>query len=171
MSESVFDIITQYMDSAPVNVRGLCARLGIEISQAEMPEDCSGGLERINDDVYKIIVNASHSEVRKRFTIAHELGHYIYHRSLLGDGICDNTAYRSDRNSQYAHPHIGPDHETEANRFAAGLLMPGHLIRELWDHGITDSEKMADYLDVSKPAMRIRLRQLGLDVLPGSEAA
>lgn len=65
---------------------------------------------------WAIIYNSDAPEGRKRFTIAHEFGHYLMHRSLHPDGIkCseESVTFRS-----------GADLEAEADTFAASLLMP-----------------------------------------------
>lgn len=59
------------------------------------------------------------SPERKRFIRAHELGHLQLHRSLRPFFHCDVDAFL-ERNKQGSH-------ESEANAFAAELLMPEHL--------------------------------------------
>lgn len=85
------------------------------------PEDKSEGT---------ILVNANGNENRKRFTIAHELGHYlnIWHKSSGPNGFeCTkkdlqlNKFSKGDRAAQM---------EVEANRFAAELLMPYSSLRK-----------------------------------------
>lgn len=65
---------------------------------------------------WAVIYNTNVSEGRRRFTIAHEFGHYLMHRPLLPDGIqCDeqSVTFRD-----------GTELEQEADMFAAYLLMP-----------------------------------------------
>ena len=65
---------------------------------------------------WAIIYNSAVSEGRKRFTIAHEFGHYLMHRTLFPTGFeCSEEAV-TFRN--------GTDLESEADTFAASLLMP-----------------------------------------------
>jgi Zn-dependent peptidase ImmA (M78 family) len=47
--------------------------------------------------------------------------------------------------------------EAQANRQAADILMPFHLINPLIDSGITDIQKLAERFHVSASAMSIRL--------------
>lgn len=57
------------------------------------------------------------SEGRKRFTIAHEFGHYLLHRHQQDEFQCgDDDIETGDRNKK--------DIETEADQFASTLLMP-----------------------------------------------
>src|SRR3546814_13754426 len=47
--------------------------------------------------------------------------------------------------------------EVQANRMAADILMPWHLIREATDKGIDTVERLAEYFDVSRSTMSIQL--------------
>jgi Zn-dependent peptidase ImmA (M78 family) len=47
--------------------------------------------------------------------------------------------------------------EAEANKLAAQILMPRDLIKELKRSGVKDVEGLADHLQVSVPAMKVRL--------------
>src|SRR3954451_8009598 len=75
----------------------------------------------------EIWVNASEARdwpPRRRFTIGHELGHWVMHRFGAAGVFC-----RSGAIAESARPPL-PRPEEEANAFAAALLMPGHLVRE-----------------------------------------
>src|SRR3546814_1249474 len=61
------------------------------------------------------------------------------HRNLIGDGVTDDAMYRSNLSSAV---------EVQANRMAADILMPWHLIREATDKGIDTVERLAEYFDV-----------------------
>lgn len=141
--------------NGPVNLHALAARLGIKIDCRWLDEDMSGALIKNGDGSYTIQVNALHPETRQRFTIAHELGHFVHHRHLLGDGVNDNRAYRTDREHEYFNGRIGPREETEANKFAASLLMPADVVNEMLQTGIP-IDAMAEHLGVSRHAMSIR---------------
>jgi Zn-dependent peptidase ImmA (M78 family) len=62
---------------------------------------------------------------RYRFTIAHEVGHWICH--CLG-GVPQPIYCRTVN----ANPDEGRGREREADRFAANLLMPEHAVRDAW---------------------------------------
>lgn len=157
MSEKdIFSRIREHMKSAPVDVEAVAKSLGIEVDYAFLDADISGQIERGPDGRYRIAVNAADSPSRQRFTIAHELGHYLYHRSLIEDGVDDDRAYRSTSAGMYHNTKIGPHQETEANRFAANLLMPTHLIKSLKARGVVTTEALAKALGVSVAAMRVR---------------
>ena len=96
-------------------------------------------------------MNEDESDVRARFTIAHELGHYFLH--VKNDSRQIVTSFRRDRSHR----------ETAANKFASDLLMPKKLIKEEYSKMVIPvSDTLAKKFEVSKPAMRIRLDGLGL---------
>lgn len=149
-----------YTARAPVDVRGLAQSLGIRVVELRLPENISGAIRARNhtNTEYEIVVNSEHSEVRKRFTIAHELGHHIYHRDLLGRGVGDTRAYRAE-GTEYPNPHITWREERQANTFAANVLMPEVLVSHYRHLGMSP-RALASKFNVSEQAMRIRL---GLD--------
>jgi len=104
---------------------------------------------------YAISVNGAHSENRKRFTLAHEIAHFILHKDLMQGGITDNEMYRSGLSDQV---------EFEANRLAAELLMPATLVKSFWRSGMCSVVQLASKFGASEEAMRIRLKQLGYGV-------
>lgn len=157
----IFDIIKKYWDDAPVDVFEIIRQAGLKLEFQPVENDLSGWVEKEGPGEYSIGVNARHSPARQRFTAAHELGHLIYHRDLIGRGVDDNRLYRSERGGKFYNTNITSSHETQANRFAANLLMPQHLIDRLYksaEPGQKPTPKdYADFLGVSEDAMRIRL--------------
>jgi Zn-dependent peptidase ImmA (M78 family) len=159
-SESVFEVIERYWHDAPVDIVAIISELGIYYREEHFFTDDSAYIAPVNG-TYKIVVNAAHPRSRKRFSAAHELGHYTYHRPLIGDGIGDGPVYRSDNASRYHNTRITRAHETQANQFAAKVLMPQDLINRLVvERGYNlprDVGRLAAALDVSEQALRIRL--------------
>jgi Zn-dependent peptidase ImmA (M78 family) len=153
----------------PVPVEEITQQLNIKISYEPFEGDISGLLYR--DDSNTIIgVNSNESYQRKRFTIAHELGHFILHE---GDQLYFDHNFKvnfRDSVSSQGSKSI----EIEANAFAASLLMPENLVREAYDTTISygvdpfsddHSEEvalLAKIFNVSQTAMLIRLGKLGL---------
>lgn len=122
-----------------------------------MQDDISGQIRKIDTGDYEITVNSRHAPVRKRFTAAHELGHYLFHRHLL-DGEHVDILYRQNGNP-YAGKgsRINQSHEVQANRFAANVLMPMHLLDAIRATGVEGTEELANLFNVSRQAMEIRL--------------
>ena len=154
-------VISKARKEVPVDVEGLPEKMGIQFRKAFLPREISGMLERW-EDTFLITVAANDPHTRQRFTLAHELGHYMLHRKLIGAGLDDDRAYRSTEAGKYHNTLIGPREETEANRFAANLLMPVELIAREWNarnRVISQNvvEEMATLFKVSKKSMEIRL--------------
>ncbi len=112
----------------------------------------------------RIWVNATESRRspgRRAFTIAHEIGHWQLH---CGPGHeADERFCRSgDVGATSAQLRQSPALEREANRFAAALLMPEHLVRsEVRARGV-NVLALAAAFGVSGQAMQIRLEALRL---------
>lgn len=158
-SEFILDVLDRHRERAPVNVEGAIADLGILLQRAPLADEISGMISRISDDLFQITVNSNHSPFRQRFTMAHELAHYIWHRRLIGDGLKDNRLYRAD--PALGNTRIGSRHERQANAWAARFLMPDHLIERYYAQGIHTAQEMAKKFAVSQRAMEIAMRDNG----------
>ena len=97
---------------------------------------------KIREDVYNRCVEGYG---RDRFTIAHEVGHYLMHNSNV-------TLARLGKEKVQAYM----DPEWQANTFAAELLMPINLI------DTTDVKKIAEKFGVSYSAASIRLKKINM---------
>lgn len=149
-------IVDKYSYLIPVPVFDILNELGLGPDFQSLDDNVSGWIERTEDDNYSVVLNSRHPLVRQRFTAAHELGHFLYHRDLLGAGVGDTRAYRADA-SPLPNAKIRPVHERQANSFAANLLMPERSVNLLKQEGVEAPRLLADRLGVSEPAMRIRL--------------
>jgi hypothetical protein len=147
-------IITRYQQSAPVDVLSIARELGLNVwEMSSLPSNVSGKIFRdpLNGGPsgFSIGVNAVEGNERKRFTIAHEIAHFILHRSQLESGdVIDDTMYRSG---------LSTEQEAEANKLAADILMPYVLIQSLVNSGVNTVPALAEKLQVSPTAMKIRL--------------
>jgi Zn-dependent peptidase ImmA (M78 family) len=148
----------------PVPVERIATKLGLEIRCAPLDGDLSGALVRNDGEIY-IGVNSLHHPNRQRFTIAHELGHFSLHKGIKIHVDRDFRVNWRDEDSSKA---VDPE-EMEANRFAAELLMPTHLlvrdIEELKRLDRRTVDLLARRYKVSQQAMKIRLGNFGF-VLP-----
>lgn len=152
MSMDPLAVIKKHWDKCPVPIDAIIAEMGVPLRYQPLPDNVSGWIERQNGG-YRIVVNSNHAPTRQRFTAAHELGHYIYHRDLLGEGVGDNRAYRTDGTDR-PNANIRPMHERQANSFAANVLMPRHALTNTAGQSVSE---LAARFGVSKDAMRIRL--------------
>ena len=147
-------LIKKHWNKTPVPIYDIIYEMGLELVFQSMPDNVSGWIERLPSGKYKVAVNSKHPSTRQRFTAAHELGHYIYHRDLLGDGVGHNRAYRTDGTGR-PNANILPIHERQANSFAANTLMPRHVIAAM--PGPHDVSTLAELFGVSQGTMRVRL--------------
>lgn len=100
-------VIAEARRQVPVEVEKLPDKLEIQYSKANLAKGISGMLERMGE-TFLITVAANDPHTRQRFTLAHELGHYMLHRKLIGDGLDDDRAYRSTEVGKYHNTLIGP---------------------------------------------------------------
>jgi Zn-dependent peptidase ImmA (M78 family) len=132
----------------PVPVEAIAEDLlGLYVEKGEI--DCSGLLipsER------RIVLNASEPAARRRFTLAHELGHWICQ-------VLEGQAAPLYCRAADLAPDADRTLEREANVFAAELLMPEPAVRAAWSGSIGPC---AAALGVSEEAMHWRLYNLTL---------
>ncbi len=147
----------------PISVEKCVHFLNISLKALDLDEDVSGFLI-LKEDTAHIGINKSNSRQRKRFTIAHEIGHYLLHAksSKLFIDKKEKILYRNTNSS------TGESlREIEANAFAASLLMPRKLILQELEivTNVTEGKfikALAKKFDVSEQAITIRLTNLGL---------
>ena len=120
----------------------------------------------------RIVLNLRHQALfeqymgPERFTLAHELGHWIYDADDPDQLALDLGEHPPER---YCYHRESPGlseilriRELNANKFAAHLLLPEHLVRRA-DIGevLKDLPGTARRWQVSRTTLRIRLQELG----------
>ena len=180
------------VDDIAADEFGLLVRLVDDLSTApgceNIPRDQLSGLLLTGPG--EIWVNAREAaqwDGRRRFTIGHELGHYVMHRdgrpgihcrSIVEDprdepdfgyGPGDGTELVADAGREVEMDEVevesearlaaGPRSvpELEANAFAAALIMPRRLMREQYERHGGDCEVMRELFGASQKAMRYRI--------------
>ena len=155
------------LTTGPVPVEAIAAALDIvEIRTAETSgtrgRSCDHGRSAARGS---ILVRAGANRQRRRFTIAHELGHFLstWHESSVGGSfVCSESDLGVGwQNSVGADTHRRQ--EAEANRFAIELLAPRRLISNAALRGTPDLEKVIDLsrdLDISREACARRWLEL-----------
>lgn len=148
----------------PVKIIEICKKHGFKVYEEYLRKDVSGFIVvhdknfRNYDSKKVIVVNRFDSAARRRFTVAHELAHYVLHK---GD------------KELYAHRDAGDDSkiEREANLFASNILMPEEAVRdyvELIISRVGDipfslcAKYIANKFAVSISAAEVRLNQLDI---------
>lgn len=164
-------LVSHAVTAAPVPVEQIACALGIDV-RATRPDDISlsGFLVR-DDGTGKAImgVNQEHHSHRKRFTIAHEIGHFLLH---TGQEIYVDESSKSGLRISLRNENSGEGKdvsEIEANEFAAELLMPIKLLQhDIALYNMIDEDdleksidKIARKYDVSRQALTYRLVNLG----------
>ena len=150
----------------PVDIFGLARGKGMEITEDLVGDSCGEGLLIPFRGGYRVRLRKSSTNSRKRFSIAHELGHTLFYRDN-GDGPRHQIGIlnTSERNAE----------ERICNRFASALLMPASKVcQKLRDlptgapsEVVSELEKTARYFSVSLPALLYRLRSIRLHDAPG----
>jgi predicted transcriptional regulator len=130
-------------DLGPV-IRGL----GGEIIVGTVPETGSTGYVEVDaKGKFVIAISPLPGEFRNRFTIAHELGHYILH-SKIGE------------TPLFATRQAGNRAEWEANWFAAAFLMPAGQFVDVWNESGGSIGRLINHFQVSGGAIEIRRKTL-----------
>lgn len=163
IEETAKDTLHQHgLYSIPVDPVVLANKLGIRVNNAKFSEPSLAAMLAKRGSSIWILLDESGSPSRKRFSIAHELGHHFLHLESDGE-IVDRNADLF-RVSEYATSGITPERrrEIEANQFAAALLMPERLVRQVWQD-YTSVSDMANLFQVSEESMGYRIASLGLD--------
>lgn len=122
----------------------------LRIEYVAMEPATSGSLTYI-EGVWVIRVNKSQNIRRQRFTIAHELGHYMMHRNK-SESFTDEIFFRTEKKDII---------EYRANEFASQLLMPEEKVKQAITNGCRNLGKLAERFNVSSVAMKVRVQELG----------
>lgn len=97
-----------------------------------------------------IVLNGGEVPTRQRFSLAHEFKHVLDSPYIAALYPADMGQSADDRAERIC------DH------FAGCLLMPRPWVKRAWAQGMQDADRLAAHFDVSRPAMEVRLRQIGL---------
>lgn len=145
------EVFDRYTQDYPVDVGGFARDIGVPVYSTPLADGVSGVLVRDTSSPSGFVIHVDRDERanRQRFTAAHELGHFLFHRDAIGERVEDNYLLRSQGMSNWM--------EVQANKFAADLLMPRHLIERAMQSGIRTADDLADAFNVSLTAMAIRL--------------
>jgi Zn-dependent peptidase ImmA (M78 family) len=169
--EAARELLNKYTrhEREAVDIEKIAEDLGIQIIQGEFTDEGNrniSGLIKISgkDGSPVIALKSTESETRKRFTIAHEIGHYVLHRDELlhVDSNLESFAFRDARSSMAVSMK-----EIQANQFAAELLMPTQeiqsLVKESVDKEIEATkiiQDIAETYQVSELAATIKISTL-----------
>ena len=141
----------------PIDPRRIAEWLGLVVVEREM-QGCDGCVV-IEGDMAGILVNAAvSSEGRKRFTVAHELGHFSLHKQEIS--FRRETLHEIENPLRETRDPRTQRMEIEANAFASELLMPDDSVVAQCGRGVPsfeDIEEMAVRHMVSRTAAAVRV--------------
>ena len=136
---------------APVPVEEIASNYGLKLYRADFPDPSISGY--IDLKSLDIVVNRADGSGRQAFTVAHELGHFVLHRTKLMENPDIGVVHRRP---------IGGEKdpiEQEANCFANNLLVPDFLLDKYYAYQPTPL--VAKMFGVSEEVIRYRLKDTG----------
>lgn len=154
LSEQDRHTLRPFTERAPVPIGAVADAFGIEVISLTLPSDISGLIKELSPATrnYQIQVNNTDAAVRQRFTVAHEIAHYLLHRSSIGtDGITDSILYRSKLSDRV---------EAEANRLAAAILLPWNKV-QTWHWERFSCTPEADHIEDIAVAFKVSALAVG----------
>lgn len=146
----------------PLDIYSIALNLGADVREVKFLErKISGFIKRDTKEGKPIIaVNEEDPLKRKRFTVAHELGHFLLHLqedNFHIDEKVEMVHFRNEISSTATQ-----EKEIAANQFAAELLMPTEEVAKKLEESKDEdpqqtTARLAEYFGVSDMAMKIRI--------------
>ncbi len=157
----ITDKIISYLNvnEYPIPIVKIARAMNFIIGKQELDDTFSGYIaigDKIQEKFEKdrlICVNSKDNLGHQRFTIAHELAHFLFD---YRGGEYYNTYKTTDVNNSS---------EKRANKFAANLLMPTKEFKRKYNKLNGDDnriEKLMGYFEVSRKAINLRIIELDL---------
>ena len=155
------------IEEVPIPIVAIMKSLNFQVVAGELKDEISGIIV-IDDELAKnfksskvIAINNKDNVGHQRFTMAHELAHYLFDFDVSNQIVYYNT-YNTfeDENEE----------ERRANYFAANLLMPEKKFKKEFDNVVIKNnlyvtvEKLSQIFQVSGEAVRRRISELSLQV-------
>lgn len=179
IAEDHRDLLRSHCTSIDNDLADLARDLGLKVFEEDLMPYQDGFLTYDpscgSATGFKIVVNSKHNLSRKRFSVAHEIGHFVLHRNdveYLKDKVAAfaNTSFQPKLNRVQERDTLGFDYESledrakekEANAFASALLMPTNFFKPSFIRLNGDIETLAQLFLVSPEAVRRRIRELKL---------
>ena len=147
-----------------INIENIIQGFNIKVLYQTMEDKQAGAIFIRKDGSCIIVINDADALVRKRFTLAHEFGHYVSYSYQKKTGtIVDNKdgtheEFEAARNEE---SELGTNvEEVFANKFASCILMPKNLVIKAQEE-TTNIKELAKRFQVSQQAMEIRINTIG----------
>jgi len=152
-AEDLADKLTTPFSVPPIPVLEIAETHGVDVVFTDFGAHSENVAGFCDFRAEKLYVNADDGLARQGFTIAHELGHWLLHRSIF-----EKDPERYPVLPRFQNPNRFDPLEQEANHFAACLLVPSRLVRPLRGAGVS---VLADIFGVSRTMMEFRLKNVG----------
>lgn len=157
LGPSVRDVIASCLSECPVKLGKMAKNLNIRVMLSTLPYGTSGKISSEKNE-FIIRINRHEPKYRQRFTLAHEISHYLLHREKIKsseEGWSENVLLRSNQSL---------DVEYEANRLASDLIVPSEQLSKMTESmrgkPMTDAivDSLAQQFGVSRATMEIKLQ-------------
>lgn len=165
---------TDFELKLPIDIKEIINYLNIKFNnKPDFKKIKLDGMISIKNQEPEIWINPMKTSMQERirFTLAHELGHFMLHiapdNDLTKDRSIEDPEIAYNRDDNWNHI------EMEANNFASQLLMPSSMITEETKKILSKNsnftkdeiiENLASIFDVSKLAMKFRLKKMGVNI-------
>lgn len=155
------------------NLEEVIEKFGVKVFYSDMsgfpnPRKVSGYTRITKNGQPEIVVNAKEPEGRRRFTMAHELGHIIMHWGYPESKISKDQMTILYRQDSYYNSDLY-EYEKEANEFAAQLLAPIDVIERVIVEPVSSfeedqldflSSRIAESFNITKSFANVQLKKL-----------
>jgi Zn-dependent peptidase ImmA (M78 family) len=141
--------------SPPIDAYEIARNYGVNVMNKPFPDKIKDIAGFIIFNEHKIYVNAADSLHRRRFTVAHELGHLLLHEKFLEQNPELGVLARRPLGRKDDDPL-----EQEANCFAANLLVPGSMLERYKNE---NPNLVAEIFGVSPDVIGYRMKNLNME--------
>ncbi|EEO34012.2 hypothetical protein MBAG_02964 [Coprobacillus sp. D7] len=155
------------LKETPTQIANILNKVGFKIFSLDMDDNLSGRIgiakefEKMLGSRKILQINSKDNRGHQRFTMAHELGHYIF----------DYNGHEEYANAySLAEDDVNSPGEMRVNRFAAALLMPKNIFidkyiarKTLGLDEVSICKSLAEEFEVSETAVSKRIVELGLN--------
>ena len=155
MTNKTKEILEKYKNFAPVPIINIADELGIDVYETNDFENSQSGSIKKEGEKFVIYVNAKHPTTRKKFTIAHEIAHFLEHQNFFEREEEHVSLSRQPAVLNSREDNENEKMEIEANQVAAELLMPKDIFIKAWETADKVSD-VADKFGVSQSAAALR---------------
>jgi Zn-dependent peptidase ImmA (M78 family) len=137
----------------PVDLRRIAAGCGLKYEEVDYFPDDVDALIVTTEEGTVAVVNKNQSNSRRRFSLAHELGHFVLHRdgSVLEATVTIDTPPTGEPDRE-----MSSVAEREANLFAGELLVPLEFLKKHFKPGMTAAD-VAKVFEVSESVAAIAI--------------